>query len=369
MRKFKIINKKEGQIMKKLLLALLSVVVVAGLILTGCSSNTSTSTTSAQPATSSSTPAKTYSIRWAHFAAAQLESSVPLTQMCENVKTRTNGRCKIEIFWSDSLVPMFELLDAVRTGSTEMATFPVGAFSNTEITFASAEIPFLYDSIEAQLEGQGALVAPYNKVIEQKYSQKALSVTSIIPLNIGCSKRPIKTLADWKGLMVQSISPITSELTTTFGATGAPASPIDVYELLEKGTVDATIQSLGKFVEAKLWEVCPYVTNAMMVPASAMTTININTWNSLPTDIQDIILDEATKMKASVDEITIQTFYSYLDTLSQNMEVYNLPKAERENWKAAVQSMIDSYMTKMGDFSNDLKSTAEAANKKNPYPY
>lgn len=355
--------------MKKLLLAILAVVVVSGLILAGCTTEKTTTPTTAPATTPAPTPEKTYSLRWAHFAAAQLESSVPLTQMTENIKQRTNGRCSIEIFWSDSLIPMFELLDAVRLGSTEMATFPLGAFSNTEITFAASEIPFLYNTIEAQLEGQGALVEPYSKIVGEKFNQKPLSETSIISLNIGCTKRPIKTLADWKGLMVQSISPITSELTTVFGATGAPASPIDVYELLEKGTVDAAIQSLGKFVEAKLWEVCPYITNANMVPAAAMTTVNLGVWNSLPKDIQDIILDEAKKMKAEVDKITIKTYYSYLDTLSKEMQVYNLPNAEREAWRTAAKSVIDGYLAKMGDFSNDVLKTAEDANKKYPYPY
>lgn len=352
--------------MKKLIWAILGVILIFTLVLMACGEKTASTT---QPGTATAVSEKKFNLRWAHFAASHLESSVPLTNMVNNVKQRTGGRCNIEIFWSDSLVPMFESFDAVRQGSAEMATFPVGAFSGVEAVFASAEIPFLYDSIEAQLEGQGVLVDTYNKVVESKYNQKALSVTSIIPLNIGCKKRPIKTLADWKGLMVQSISPITSELTTSFGATGAPASPIDVYELLEKGTVDATIQSLGKYVEAKLWEVCLFITNANLVPASAMTTMNAGIWNQLPKDIQDIILDEVKKMKAEVDNITLKTYYSYLDELGKHMQVYNLPKSERENWKAAAKPMIDKYMGKMGDLAAEITKAAENANAKHPYPY
>jgi hypothetical protein len=51
------------------------------------------------------------------------------------------------------------------------------------------------------------------------------------------------------------------------------------------------------------------------------------------------------------------------------MEVYNLPKAERDKWKAAAQSIIDSYLDKMGDFTDVLLETAENANKKYDYPY
>jgi TRAP-type C4-dicarboxylate transport system substrate-binding protein len=358
--------------MKKLMLALLVVVVLGGLLMVGCS-KTSTTTTSTPASTAASTTstaaAKPVALRWAHFAAVQLESSVPLTQMAENIGKRTNGRYTAQIFWSDSLVPMFEAMDAVRTGAAEMASFPFGPFGSADIRFASSEMPFYYNTIEAQLEAQGALMPSYSGVFAEKFNQRALMVTSIIPLNIGCVKHPIKTIDDWKGLMVQSISSVTSSVVTAFGATGAPASPIDVYELLEKGTVDATIQSLGKFVEAKLWEVCPYLTNAGLCPASAALTINLDVWNKMPKDVQDIIIDEANKAEATVNQITKDTYYSYLDTLSKNMTVYNLPKADRDKWKALVAPIDDDLLSKMGDFANDVRKTADEANAKYPYPY
>jgi len=348
---------KGGASMKKLILALLVVILLGGLLVYGCGE---------EVGPTSSTPV---ALRWAHFAAAQLESSVPLTAMAANIGQRTNGKCTVQLFWSDSLVPMFEAMDAVRTGSAEMASFPFGPFGGADVRFASSEMPLYYNTIEAQMEAQGALMPAYSGVLEEKFNQKALTVTSIISLNPGSVKKPIKTLADWKGMMVQTISPQMSAVIQAFGATGAPASPIDVYELLEKGTVDSTVQSLGKFVEAKLWEVCPYLTNAQFIPASAVMTINSDVWKKLPKDVQDVILDEAKKAEAEVNRITKETYYSYLDQLTKNMQVYNLPKAERDNWIKAVQPIVDDLLSKMGDFADQVKKTADAANKKYPYPY
>lgn len=340
--------------MKKLVLVLLAVIMASSLILAGCGE---------------AKPEKTYNLRWAQFATAVLEDSQPVITMAENIEKRTNGRCKVELFWSDSLVPMFESMDAVRTGSAEMATFPFGPFAGADIRFASSEMPLFYNTIEAQVEAQSALMPAYSSVFEEKFNQKSLFVRSIIPLNVGTTDKPIKTLEDWNGLLVQTISPPMSQVIESFGAVGAPASPIDVYELLAKGTVDATVQSLGKFVEASLWEVCDYLTNAELIPASAVTTINSDVWNDLPKDIQDIILDEAKKAEAEINEITLRIYYTYLDTLNENMEVYNLPKAERERWQAAVKPVVDDLLSKMGDFADQVRKTADDANKKYPYPY
>jgi TRAP-type C4-dicarboxylate transport system substrate-binding protein len=342
--------------MKRLLLVILLVVTISSMILAGCGQSTA-------PA-----QGKGMSLRWAQFATAVLEDSQPVIAMAENVGKRTNGKYTIQLFWSDSLVPMFESMDAVRTGSAEMATFPFGPFAGADIRFASAEMPLFYNTIEAQVEAQKALMPAYSKVFEEKFNQKALSVRSIIPLEAGNSKRPIKTLDDWKGLMVQTISPQMSQVIQKFGAVGAPASPIDVYELLEKKTVDATVQSLGKYYEAKLWEVCKYLTVAGLIPAAGVTTINLDVWNKLPKDVQNIILDEAKKSEDEVNRITLKIYYTYLDACKKNMDVYSLPKAEREKWQAAVKPIVDDLLTKMGSFADDVKKTADDANKKYAYP-
>ncbi len=311
----------------------------------------------------------TYYLRWAQFATAVLADSQPQIKMAENVFNRTGGRCKIELFWSDSLVPMFEALDAVRLGSAEMATFPFGPFGGLDPRFTSSEMPLYYNTVEAQVEAQAALMPAYTAVFEEKFNQKALQVRSINPLGIGSVKGPVETLADWKGLLTQTISPSMSPLVQKLGGVGAPASPLDVYELLQKGTVDATIQSLGKFVEAKLWEVAKYYTNCILISSSAATTVNLDVWNKMPKDIQDIILEEAKIAQDEIQRLTVETFYSYTKTLEENMTVYNLPSAERAVWQAELKPLVDEMLTQMGDFAAEVKKTADEANAKYPYPY
>lgn len=375
--------------MKKLLAVFVVLMVVGGLMLAGCGEEQTTTTAGAPSQTTQATTqttqagaqttqattattvasGETYYLRWAQFATANLEDSQPQIKMVENILNRTNGRCKIELFWSDSLVPMFEAMDAVRLGSAEMATFPFGPFGGLDARFASSEMPLYYNTVEAQVEAQTALMPSYSGVFEEKFNQRALQVRTILPLQLGSAKRPVQTLADWNKLLTQTISPAVTAIVEKLGGVGAPASPIDVYELLQKGTVDATVQSLGKFVEAKLWEVCDYLTNAMFISASAATTVNLDVWNKLPKDIQDIIIEEAQIAEKAINELEIKLYYTYLDELSANMTVYNLPAAERAKWQEAVKPIVDDMLSKMGDFANDVKATADAANAKYPYPY
>lgn len=376
--------------MKRLVPVLLALVVITSLILVGCGDDTTettaattgettatttgetTATTTGETTATTSvetTEGETFYLRWAQFATANLEDSQPQIKMAENITARTNGQCKVELFWSDSLVPMFESMDAVRLGSAEMATFPFGPHGGVDPRFASSEMPLYYNTIEAQVEAQAALMPAYSGVFEEKFNQKCIQVRSIIPLAPGCVKRPIQVLADWDGLLTQTISPAVTAIVEMLGAVGAPASPLDVYELLQKGTVDATIQSLGKYYEAKLWEVCDYLTNCLFISASAATTINLDIWNEMPKEIQDIILEEAAMAEEEIQRLSTEIFYTYLDECRANMEVYDLPSAERVKWQETLQPMVDGMLASMGDFAQQVVQTAEDANAKYPYPY
>jgi len=382
----------EGAVkMKKLLPILLALLLLGGLMLAGCGEDEETVTTAAptettaaptettaEPtettaaSTETTAPAdsgETYQLRWAQYSSAALESSKPQIEMAENIAERTNGRCKVEIFWSDSLVGIWESMDAVRLGSAEMATFPFGPHGGVDPRFNSSEMPLYYNTIEAQIEAQSQLMPAYTDVFEEKFNQKCLQVMSMLPLTVGSVKKPIQTLEDWDKLLTQTISPAITDIVSNLGAVGAPASPLDVYELLQKGTVDATIQSLGKYYEAKLWEVCDYMTACMLISSSRATTINMDVWNKMPKDIQDIVLEEAELAAQKIKDVTAGMYYDWLDVIAENMTVYHLPSAERERWQETLAPVVEQMLSAMGDFGQEVVRTAEEANAKYPYPY
>jgi len=382
----------EGAVkMKKLLPILLALLLLGGLMLAGCGEDEETVTTAAptettaaptettaEPtettaaSTETTAPAdsgETYQLRWAQYSSAALESSKPQIEMAENIAERTNGRCKVEIFWSDSLVGIWESMDAVRLGSAEMATFPFGPHAGVDARFKSSEMPLYYNTMEAQVDALTALAPFYSAMFEEKFNQKCVQVTPMGSLESGSNKTPLQVMADWKGLLTSTISPLTDQVVAKLGGVGAPASPLDVYELLQRSTVDATVQSLGKYYEAQLWEVCDYLTVCMFCSSSRATTINTDVWNKMPKDIQDIVLEEAELAQDKVTEVTLQQYYEQLKVIQENMTVHFLPAAERDLWRAEIQPIVDGLISDMGDFGQEVVRTAEEANAKYPYPY
>lgn len=314
---------------------------------------------------------KTWRLRWAYFATSDLPESKPMAEMAKRIAERTNGSVQVEIYWSDSLVPIFEILDAVRTGAAELGTWPIGAFSTLEKSFAFAEVPLLYESFKAQVAAQERLLPLLTEICESKFNQKVLAMHPLFPLEVGSAKKPIKRLEDWKGLLVQTINPQMSAMVHAFGAKATPISPTEVFEALQKGVVDATIQSVGKYTEAKLWEVCPYLTVACLMPAALATSINKKALASLPKEYQTVLLEEAKRMEQERTKVSLDTYENYhLKILREKMkECYFLPYAERQRWKEAVSEYVTRLFKELGAFGEKVKTIAEEVNRKYPYEY
>lgn len=314
---------------------------------------------------------RTWRLRWAYFATSDLPESKPMAEMAKRISQRTNGSVRVDIYWSDSLVPIFEILDAVRTGAAEMGTWPIGAFSAVEKSFAFAEVPLLYESFRAQVVAQEKLLPLLTEICEGKFNQKVLAMHPLFPLEVGSTKKTIKKLEDWKGLLVQTINPQMSAMVHAFGAKATPISPTEVFEALQKGVVDATIQSVGKYTEAKLWEVCPYLTVTCLMPAALATSINKRMFDSLPKDYQAILLEEAKRMEEERTAISLETYENYhLKILREKMrECYFLPYTERLRWKEAVSEYVTRLLKELGPFGQKVKTIAEEANAKYPYEY
>jgi len=295
----------------------------------------------------------------------------PVTEQLQAYADGFNARAPegytMEIHPGESLVKMMESLDAVRTGAVEMVGMPIAPFAANDPRFAAAEVPFLVNSAEADAAIQELTLPMYDEVYQEKFNQKALSSFTCLALEV-VSTRPVKTIEDWKGLMVHSISPIVASFVETIG--GAPvAMPFpEIYSALDKGTVDASMFATTGCVAFSIPEVASHLTLSYPIPAAISITINLDVWKSLPNKVQDLLVEEGLKIQKATNARFVALGKENPGILAgDGMEVYVLPEAERERWRQAVSPFRDALIAEMGDFGDELLKAAEEVNKKYPY--
>jgi TRAP-type C4-dicarboxylate transport system substrate-binding protein len=314
-------------------------------------------------------PGKPIILRWQDAGAAPDQEAV-LKAAAVRINERIGDKCTVEYHSSGELVQMMEMFDAVRENALEMACYPMGPFAGVEPTFNMMNAPFWINCIEAHVDTFDKMVPKYSEIMEAKYNQKLLGAYCAAPLEVAAT-RPLKTMEDWKGLLCQTLDPGTTAIIESLGGSPVPIPFIEAYPSLQKGVVEATIQATNFTLGMKLYEVVTNLTVCTLAgPSMVMIPVNLDTWNSLPKDVQDVLIEEMQRVTEEEKAVAIAMVQDAPKALADlGVDVYYLPKAERDKWKAALATYNDQLVAGLGEFGQEAAQIFDESNSKYPYPY
>jgi TRAP-type transport system periplasmic protein len=330
-------------------------------------SNASCSSSSTKTAQSQALrPAGTLTVRLAIPNPPGDELSLNAEKFAAAVTRRTHGTYKVRVFSGETMVKVPETYDAVRQGSVEMSVVGIGIFEGLHPGLA--EYPMSYDSIDANVAATKPLVDLFSREIFEKF----LNMKGLASYTTGAqeliSKKPVKTLEDWKGLLVGTGNPQGSMLTTALGAAPVTIFWTDFYSGLSKGTVDAALNSMRSDVVYKLTDTAEYVTLFYGQPTFLSYNINLDVWKKMPSNIQNIFLEEA---QNACDEMNAYQTKAWKETDRKSLirlgaKIFDIPKAERNRWKSVVQPFVDKKIAALGDLGIKIKQIMDRANSEHP---
>ncbi len=294
--------------------------------------------------------------------------TIQLQAFADKFNKRAGGKYVVEVHPGESIVKLGESIDALRTGAVEMAGWPIGMFASVDRRFAAAEVPFLVNSVEGDAAMQVELMPLYSQFMEKKFNSKAIFSFTCLALDV-CSTKPVKSEADWKGLLTQSVSPQSAKFIELMGGASVAMPFPEGYQALQKGVVNATMQSSSMMIMFKLNEVAKYVTRGYLIPASLIIAINMDTFKKMPKDIQNIMVEVGKQQQKETNDFFIGVAQKNTKTLTEmGMEVYALPKEERDRWAKKVKPYCDELFKEMGpEFSAQVKKIAAEVNAKYKY--
>lgn len=356
--------------MKKLVIATLMVLLAVALIFDGCAKQATTSAPSTAPVTTSAsttTPvSKTVTLRFATTSPPMDYNCIQAQGLADRFNARAQGKYKMVIFPAESLVKMTEELDAVRTGAAEMADMAPGMESALDARFGAMDLPFVFDSFDAKLAALKPMRELWDPIFQEKFNQKIVAFPAQPTYN-PMSKKPLKTLEDWKGRLVLPLGPSTGDMIVALGGASVWVNWPEAYDSLQKGVIDVILGGFQAGVSFHFVDVAHYATYVGLISSGALYTINLDVWKAMPKDIQDIMLEEASTMESQFAEHHKNSEQSDLKALQDaGGDVYVLPKEERDRWRAATSSVIDKYIAQMEPDSQKIRAIIDKANKENP---
>jgi TRAP-type C4-dicarboxylate transport system substrate-binding protein len=293
-------------------------------------------------------------LKLAHLGPASFTGSQVDQWFAEEVKKRSGGKIRIRIFWSESLGKANEILDLVASGAVDIGATSPGYFPNQlPLTGATNSVMMQFNTNRSATQTTFELVRKFPAV--RKELEKANvypvffhSLNAYRPL---CTK-PIEKIEDFAGLKIRSWGEYIPAMWQALGATPVSLMTPDMYESLQRGTVDCAFWPHELSYTMKLNEVAKYTWDGDEQHFGAIPTwplwVNWKTWHEKwPESVRQLLTEVG--MEAMERDITAvrEDERKALAAMMEKSGVKVVDFKDMEKVRAKVPDLADAWVERM----------------------
>jgi TRAP-type C4-dicarboxylate transport system substrate-binding protein len=273
------------------------------------------------------------------------------------VEKKTNGKVKIERYTAGALGGVLEELDLVSTGAVDIICLHLDQYPQQLPIHKILNADQFVDREQA-LANIRALTKeiPETKAIfedeARKNNIKILYCHAMGGAGITTGFEA-NSLEDLKGKKINVITSYQRKIFSELGLIPVNVQIPELYEALSRGVIDAIFMATAAIVPLKWYEVGEtYLTLGDNVTVSMPITLNLNTWNSLPADVQQAFLEASEETaRWSIEEIELIVEETHEMFELSGVDIVDPPRDEvnkfwEEFARVATQDWLDNAKEK-----------------------
>ncbi|MBT7222978.1 MAG: TRAP transporter substrate-binding protein [Marinovum sp.] len=290
------------------------------------------------------------------------QSAIHSQIFADEVTKRSEGRLTIQFYPSKQLFGIREVMGAVSSGAVELGgVVGVVSFPPINKNFNVASYPGLFSSYEQQrsfFQESDAGRAVWDD-LTQKSNSKLIMYNPVGPVMTFSSARALTGIDTMKGLKARALLKSERPMWDAYEANTVSLPTGEVYTALQTGMIDTINSPPGSIEAYSWWEYLAFAQKPYQYFADAYIMANQDWFNSLPKDLQDIVME----VGAEVGTLATNTILNAGEsTLTKFVErggvVTTLSGEEKAKFNAM---MADKVMPAMADmFDKDVLLAAEA---------
>lgn len=283
-----------------------------------------------------------------------LDHTLHLDRWAERVAQQSGNRIRVEMFPAMQLggqprdLPQ-QLEDGVVDMIWTVPGFTPGRFMGTE----GLELPFMNTGTSATMS-QAAFEYVSRNLAETEYRGiKIISIHATDRALIHTSRRPVRTLEDFRGLRLRVAGRFIGEAVTALGATPVGIPLGGVYEAASRNQVDGFLINWAITHPFRLFEVSKYHSEPPgrgLFQGMLLTLMNQRSYMRLPPDLRAVIdANSGAALSRQLGEIwDTQTQQAIDAARGAGNEIIEIPASEVARWRATVAPAYEAWMTEMG---------------------
>lgn len=306
-----------------------------------------------------STSASARDFRSADVHPADYPTVLAVKHMGKLLSDQTKGRLGVRVYPTGSLGSEKDNIEQLKIGGLDMMRINVGVLNSVVPETIVTVLPFVFRSTEHMRK---VLDGPIGDEILASMASQGLVGLAFYDSgsrSFYTAKKPIKTLADMKGLKIRvQQSDLFVSMIEALGANPTPMPYGEVYTALKTGIVDAAENNWPSYESSRHFEAAKYYNLSEHSLAPEVLVFSKKIWDALPKE------DQALIRKAAKDSVTpMRSFWDEREVKSRKAVIAGgtqvVPIANRQEFIDAMKPVYTKFANtpKLKDLVKRIQDT------------
>jgi tripartite ATP-independent transporter DctP family solute receptor len=286
---------------------------------------------------------------------------VAVEDIGKKLEKATNGRLSVAMYPSMQLGGEKEAIEQAQVGAIAFARVSVGALGPVVDDLNVFNLPYVFRNTEHM---QHVIDGPIGQDLLDKVTNSGKGLVGLAWMDAGArnfysTKKPIKTMADLKGMKVRVMgNPMFVDMANAMGGNGIAMGYDQVFTSLQTGVIDGAENNPPSFVFDNHYQTAKFYTVDEHLIVPEMVVFSKKIWDTLSKDEQALLVKFG--KEAQQEERKLWDVYEKqaMDKAkAAGIEIIQVSDADKKVFQAAVKPVWDKYGPKYADTVKRIQET------------
>ena len=272
---------------------------------------------------------------------------VAVENLGKKLEKATNGRISVQMYPSMQLGGEKEAIEQAQVGAIAFARVSVGALGPVVDDLNVFNLPYVFRNTTHM---QHVIDGEIGQELLSKVTNSGKGLVGLCWMDAGArnfynTKKPIKTMADLKGLKIRVMgNPMFVDMANSMGANGVPMGYDQVFTSLQTGVVDGAENNPPSFVFDNHYQVAKFYTVDEHLIVPEMVVFSKKTWDAMSKEDQALLMkfsQEAQQEERKLWEVYEQQAMD--KAKASGIQIIQVSDADKKVFQDAVKPVWDKY--------------------------
>jgi len=272
---------------------------------------------------------------------------VAVENLGKKLEQATNGRISVQMYPSMQLGGEKEAIEQAQIGAIAFARVSVGALGPVVDDLNVFNMPYVFRNTAHM---QHVIDGPIGQELLDKVTNSGKGIIGLCWMDAGArnfynTKKPIKSVADLKGLKIRVIgNPIFVDMANAMGGNGVAMGYDQVFSALQTGVVDGAENNPPSFVFDNHYQVAKFYTVDEHLIVPEMLVFSKKAWDGLSKEDQALLVKFAKEAQQEERKLWEAYERQAMDKAkAAGIQVIEVSGAEKKAFQDAVKPVWDKY--------------------------